>query len=448
VPPVSEPAYVPPAGRWAEVMVPLGLEGELPDSDLSEIADRLRRPGPWVTLTLRDACPDNVLLTPAGVVLLDFEWSAPGHALVDVAHWRMGFLRCWWAGRIPDAVVEKMEGAYRAELVEAIPDSCDDARFRAELATAMVFQLLNNLHPLLVEAVEDRREAIDAGHGVPTSTARSRVLCHLEAVVAATKDAGTLPGFHALAVRWLADLRHRWPASQPLSLYPVFVDSASKRIERKLGDHRFCAAGSRLETRIDPALLDRYVGHYRLGPGFVLEVIRDGSRLFTQAPGQAKLEVFAGSDRIFFYRHFHGQLVFELDSHGRATGLVWSIARSGLERTGARIDATEAKRLSEQPRKEHKEIAINPTLLNGYIGRYQFPDQVRNGHSAALSREGDRLFWQLPGGAKYELAPQGDRDFFFKDADGELTFEVDDQGRAIRLILHEDGLDTPGLRID
>lgn len=65
-----------------------------------------------------------------------------------------------------------------------------------------------------------------------------------------------------------------------------------------------------------------------------------------------------------------------------------------------------------------------------------------------ISRDGDRLFSQASGQGKVEIFPEGDRDFFLKVVDAQITFETDGHGRAMRLILHQGGLDTPAVRLE
>jgi len=52
---------------------------------------------------------------------------------------------------------------------------------------------------------------------------RSRLLWYLETTITMTEAADVLPDFRSLARIWLADLRDRWPLTQPLGLYPAFA---------------------------------------------------------------------------------------------------------------------------------------------------------------------------------------------------------------------------------
>jgi len=97
-----------------------------------------------------------------------------------------------------------------------------------------------------------------------------------------------------------------------------------------------------------------------------------------------------------------------------------------------------------QPLKEHKEVAVDPKLLEGYVGRYGEPPNL----ILTVTREGSHLWVQENDEPKGELFPESAREFFSKAADDVFTFEVDSQGRATTMILHTGGRDIPIKRID
>ncbi len=92
----------------------------------------------------------------------------------------------------------------------------------------------------------------------------------------------------------------------------------------------------RKEVRLTPEQLDRCVGRYELFPGFVLEVTREGDRLFSQATGQPKVEIFAESETEFFLKVVDAQLTFQLDGTGPAKGLV--LHQGGHDHVGKRLE--------------------------------------------------------------------------------------------------------------
>jgi hypothetical protein len=64
---------------------------------------------------------------------------------------------------------------------------------------------------------------------------------------------------------------------------------------------------------VDPALFDRYLGRYKLLPNFILNILREGDRRFSQATGQPKAEIFPEGDREFFLKVVDAQITFETD---------------------------------------------------------------------------------------------------------------------------------------
>ncbi|HEX9940497.1 MAG TPA: serine hydrolase [Thermoanaerobaculia bacterium] len=77
----------------------------------------------------------------------------------------------------------------------------------------------------------------------------------------------------------------------------------------------------RKAIRLDPALYDALAGEYELRPGFVLTITREGDKIFAQATGQPKLEIFPESETRFFLKEVDAQLEFVRGEGGQVTGL-------------------------------------------------------------------------------------------------------------------------------
>jgi hypothetical protein len=96
------------------------------------------------------------------------------------------------------------------------------------------------------------------------------------------------------------------------------------------------------------------------------------------------------------------------------------------------------------PPKEHREVAVDPKLFDGYVGSYQFAPNL----ILTVTREGDHLFAQLTGQQKFEVFPESDHDYFYKVVDAQITFVTDSTGRATELVLHQGGLDQHAKRTE
>jgi len=189
------------------------------------------------------------------------------------------------------------------------------------------------------------------------------------------------------------------------------------------------------ETTVDPKLYDGYVGTYQLAPDVFFTLTREGDHLFAQLTGQTKAEIFPEGDRDYFYKVVDAQITFVTDNTGRATELI--LHQNGLDQHAKRFEG------KVPPVKEHKEVAVDPKLFDGYAGSYQLaPNFI-----LTVTREGDHLFVQATGQPKAEVFPEGDRDYFYKVVDAQITFVTDSRGRATELILHQGG-DHPAKRVE
>ena len=73
----------------------------------------------------------------------------------------------------------------------------------------------------------------------------------------------------------------------------------------------------RVEINVPRDILDTYVGEYELTPDFTIVVTRKRRRLYVQATGQEKFQVFAESETKFFYKVVDAQISFvDEDSEG------------------------------------------------------------------------------------------------------------------------------------
>jgi serine-type D-Ala-D-Ala carboxypeptidase/endopeptidase len=190
------------------------------------------------------------------------------------------------------------------------------------------------------------------------------------------------------------------------------------------------------EVAVDTKLFDGYVGRYEFAPNIIMTVTRGGDHLFTQLTGQPKIEIFPESDRDYFVKVVDAQITFVTDGQGRATQLI--LHQGGLDQHAKRIEG------EVPPPKEHKEVTVDPKLFDGYVGSYQFvPNFI-----LTVTREGDHLFAQATGQQKFEIFPEGDRDYFYKVVEAQITFITDRSGRATELILHQGGLDQHAKRTD
>jgi CubicO group peptidase (beta-lactamase class C family) len=70
---------------------------------------------------------------------------------------------------------------------------------------------------------------------------------------------------------------------------------------------------------IDPAVLDDYLGLYRLGPGWLVTITRDGDALMTQATGEPTFPMTPVSDAEFYVEAYGTAIAFKRDDRGAVT---------------------------------------------------------------------------------------------------------------------------------
>jgi CubicO group peptidase (beta-lactamase class C family) len=193
----------------------------------------------------------------------------------------------------------------------------------------------------------------------------------------------------------------------------------------------------RTEITLDPKVLDRYVGRYQFTPDAVLTMTRDAARFYVQLTGQPAYEVFAESERSFFYKVVDAQFTFDVDADGKATSLLFT-------QLGRIQRATRFESEPQQMWFGRKPMAIEAAAFDRYVGRYQLTPAV----VVTISREDTHLFGMLTGQPKLEIFPENDKSVFLKVVDASMTFEVDAQARPVAVILHQNGRDQRAPRIE
>lgn len=107
-----------------------------------------------------------------------------------------------------------------------------------------------------------------------------------------------------------------WPDSPPKKSLDDFLVR-----EKFIKGVNYIEAKVRKEIKLDAKILRQYTGKYELQPGFILTVTLENDRLFTQATGQQKVEIFPESETGFFLKVVDAQITFTKDKDGKVTGL-------------------------------------------------------------------------------------------------------------------------------
>ncbi|MFV2069988.1 MAG: hypothetical protein ACC645_23730, partial [Pirellulales bacterium] len=217
--------------------------------DVETVATAMADPGPFLTYTHADACPDNSLLVGKRIFLLDYEFGSFRHALLDGVYGWIRFPTCWCVRDIPQAVMAEMETAYRRELVKGCPAASNDARYFRGVADACAYWMLENLAHLF-----DRALKYEEPKG--TSTNRQRILVRLAAFVEVAERAGHLENLQQTLASLLEDLRRRWRDNMPLyDAFGVLTEMSEEDVRQivdAVREGRTDRVGQLL--KVDPAL--------------------------------------------------------------------------------------------------------------------------------------------------------------------------------------------------
>ncbi|MFI5627667.1 hypothetical protein ACIA03_29690 [Nocardioides sp. NPDC051685] len=163
-------------------------------------------------LTPGDPCPDNNLVGPDGLTLLDFEFAEIRHRAWEGAYLHVPWPSCWCCWQVPDGWAGKALGTY----VDATYGSAGPpSTFERDLDLATLLWCIQSTTWFLVGALQDGLEYNLDDDRMPGR--RTIVLSRLDLV---TRTAGPEP-----LLTWAADVRKelaaRWQ-DRPLRMAPAF----------------------------------------------------------------------------------------------------------------------------------------------------------------------------------------------------------------------------------
>lgn len=184
---------------------------------------------------------------------------------------------------------------------------------------------------------------------------------------------------------------------------------------------------------LDPKVLERYAGVYKIDETSTRTVTAENGRLYTQRSGGERQEVRPASETDFFYDRSLTRLRFVLDATGRVTEMLFF--RDGAD------EPEHAPRVADAP-SERTVAKVDPAVYDAYAGEYE----LAPGFILTVTREGDHLMTQATGQQKVEVFPSSETEFFLKVVDAQITFVRGPGGTVDELVLHQGGRDTPAKR--
>ncbi len=215
----------------------------------------------------------------------------------------------------------------------------------------------------------------------------------------------------------------------------VLSNSAYRGVDQiglHLLNNKYALADIPDEVAVDAAKLPDYAGTYTLPMGQIFSVRVENNRLMVKLSGQDFYPVFPESNDKFFYKIVEAKLSFLRDDQGKVDRLI--LHQGGLDQT--------AKKMAEAYTPEA--VVIDSTILQRYVGEYQFP----HGGKVTVICDGNQLKARLSGQPSIEIYPKSETRFFYKIVIAEISFQIDDQRRVQSLTLHQGGFDQVATRKD
>ena len=171
----------------------------------------------------------------------------------------------------------------------------------------------------------------------------------------------------------------------------------------------------------DPAAWEPFLGTYRLGPGWLLAITREGDQLMAQATREDKFPMTPVSGSNFFVKAYRAPVAFVRQSSGAVTNLLYR----GIN--APKLTVPES----------------TPARLAAYVGDYWSEElrvvtrlQIQDGRLAVCLRSG-RWIHLLPTGAdSFDADYGGIAIHFTRNAAAEVT-EVKVSGSRVRNLRHK-----------
>lgn len=86
--------------------------------------------------------------------------------------------------------------------------------------------------------------------------------------------------------------------------------------------------------------------------------------------------------------------------------------------------------------KTRKTVQVENSLLQTYIGKYDFAPQV----FLTVTLENGLLFVQLTGQPKFQIYPESKNKFFLTVVDAEVEFVKNETGQVSKAVLYQNGM--------
>jgi TolB-like protein/Tfp pilus assembly protein PilF len=182
---------------------------------------------------------------------------------------------------------------------------------------------------------------------------------------------------------------------------------------------------------VSESVLAHYLGYYRNSNNDMPSrfFIENSMLHFQQGDGKA-LRLSALSDTEFFSPLYRDRFQFVMDEAGKVTHFI-AHAAGGQRR---------AKRINYEP---PERVVIDPALLADYAGLYEI-----DGDLVSVTADDEGLLVSEEGNRRRRMWPTTDSDFFFDTSLVTVSFPRHANGSVNSVIVHKDGVDIEGMRVE
>lgn len=183
------------------------------------------------------------------------------------------------------------------------------------------------------------------------------------------------------------------------------------------------------EASVKPKDLQVFTGRYEIAGIGVLTITTENDRLYAQMSGQSKFEIFPSSPDEFFWKVVEARIKFARDDKGVINQA--KIFQNGQELTGNKL-------------KDEPVIEIDPAILDKYTGKYKLNDKI----VVTIVKENNKLFAHPTDQPRLEMNSLSETDFIIKEINARLSFVKGEDGKANKIKLTMNGVDSELPRIE
>ncbi len=144
---------------------------------------------------------------------------------------------------------------------------------------------------------------------------------------------GGINGFHTNIARFVDDDVCIIVLS---NIIPAPVNEITRDLAAIVFDEPYELPKERTAIQLPEDVLKRYVGEYQLSPTFILSVTVEGERIYTQATGQQRVEIYPASETEFFLTVVEAEIQFTVEDDGTVSGLI--LHQGGMKMPAERME--------------------------------------------------------------------------------------------------------------